>query len=192
MGTRMSTVLPAGRFILREFRPDDAPEFAAAVRESMATVGEWMSWARADFSERDALDWFGYCDSSRANGTAHEFGIFTAESGGFIGGAGLNHVNTLHQFCNLGYWVRASALRQGAALAAAQALARYGFEQLGQARIEIVVADGNGASQALARKAGAVHECLARNRLQLHGRAVAAHVFALVPEDFLENREKTA
>jgi hypothetical protein len=45
--------------------------------------------------------------------------------------------------------------------------------------------DGRGRpriSLALARKAGAIHECLARNRLNLHERPVAAHVLSLVPE----------
>jgi RimJ/RimL family protein N-acetyltransferase len=34
---------------------------------------------------------------------------------------------------------------------------------------------------AVARRAGAVHEGLARNRLQLRGRAVDAHMFSLIP-----------
>jgi RimJ/RimL family protein N-acetyltransferase len=89
----------------------------------------------------------------------------------------------LHGFCNLGYWVRTSAQGQGAALAAIRALSRFAFERLGQSRVEIVVADGNLPSLGVARKAGAVHECLARNRLNLHGHPVAAHVLSLVPPD---------
>jgi RimJ/RimL family protein N-acetyltransferase len=99
----------------------------------------------------------------------------------FMGGAGLNQMNPMHAFCNLGYWVRGSAQRQGAATAVTAALARYAFEQLQQSRVEIVIADGNLASLAVARKAGAVHECLARNRLQLHGGPIDAHVFSLIP-----------
>jgi RimJ/RimL family protein N-acetyltransferase len=175
--------LHTGDFLLRPFTPSDAPSFAAAVRESMSTVGQWMSWAHADFSEQDALAWFATCDAGRAAGSSHEFGIFRRDGQGVIGGAGLNKFCDMHAFCNLGYWVRASAQRQGAALAAVAALARYAFASLQQSRVEIVVADGNTASLGVARKAGAVHECLARNRLVLHGRPVAAHVFALLPED---------
>lgn len=94
----------------------------------------------------------------------------------------MNQFNTLHAFCNLGYWVRASRQRQGAALAAVGLLARYAFEELELSRVEIVVAEGNAASIGLARKAGAVHECLARNRLLLRGAPVGAHVFSLVPD----------
>jgi ribosomal-protein-serine acetyltransferase len=59
---------------------------------------------------------------------------------------------------------------------------QYAFQQLKQSRVEIVVTAENTPSFAVARKAGATHECLAQNRLQLRGKPVAAHVFSLVPE----------
>ena len=173
--------LHSAGFVLRPYVADDAPAFAAAVQESMATLGPWMPWADAGFDEVQALAWFGACDAGRADGSSHEFGIF--RDGMFIGGAGLNQLNRTHALCNLGYWVRASAQRQGAASAAVIALAHYAFRDLGLSRVEIVVAQGNEASLGVARKAGAVRECLARNRLVLHGTPVAAHVFALVPGD---------
>jgi RimJ/RimL family protein N-acetyltransferase len=179
------TQLRSARFLLRPFTNADAPAFAAAVRESVSTVGRWMDWAHADYTEEDALAWFALCDAARADGTGHEFGIFLDDGGTLVGGAGLNHFNTLHGFCNLGYWIRASCQRQGAALAAVDALARHAFDVLKQSRVEIVVADGNAPSFGVARKAGATWECLARNRLRLGGKPVAAHVFSLVPEDML-------
>jgi L-amino acid N-acyltransferase YncA len=175
-----------------------------------------MPWANATYDKAAALDWIAACASARADGSAHEFGIFrqrveagtaveqrgrrtvdkgangasggTADSASgydglhYVGAAGLNQFNRAHNFCNLGYWVRTSAQRQGAGCAAIRALVRFAFEELGQTRVEIVVADGNHASLALARKAGAVHEGLARNRLRLHDGPVTAHVLSLVPE----------
>ncbi|WLI91358.1 GNAT family N-acetyltransferase [Massilia sp. R2A-15] len=176
------TSLCAGAFVLRPFTPSDAPAFAAAVSESMATVGKWMPWAGAGFGEADALTWFDSCESARANGSAHEFGIFRRDGGALVGGAGLNQFNPNYRFCNLGYWVRESAQRQGAALASVAALCRYAFEELALTRVELVIADGNAASIAVARKAGATHECLARNRLRLNDAPIAAHVFSLLPE----------
>jgi RimJ/RimL family protein N-acetyltransferase len=176
------TQLYKGRFLLRPFTAADAPAFAAAVRESMASLGQWMNWGHAAYTEDEALSWFAWCDAARANGSAHEFGIFVDDGETLVGGAGLNQFNTVNAFCNLGYWVRASMQRQGAALAAVDALARLAFDTLKLARVEIVIADGNQPSIAVARKAGATHECLARKRLQLHGRAVDAHVFSLVPD----------
>jgi RimJ/RimL family protein N-acetyltransferase len=175
------TQLHAGRFVLRPFTPADAPAFAEAVRESMASVGRWMSWAHAAYSRDEALSWIAFCDAARAAGHAHEFGIFLDDGETLVGGAGLNQFNTVNAFCNLGYWVRASKQRQGAALAAVDVLTRYAFDALQLSRVEIVIAEDNLPSLEVARKAGAKHECLARNRLQLRGRPVDAHVLSLVP-----------
>jgi RimJ/RimL family protein N-acetyltransferase len=176
------TQLETGNFLLRPLVPSDARAMAAALRESMSTVGRWMSWAHPGYSEDEALTWVAACDADRADGTAHEFGIFHPDGHTFVGVAGLNQFNRVNAFCNLGYWVRETAQRQGACLAAIGALSRYAFTALQQSRVEIVVADGNEASLAAARKAGAAYECLARNRLRLHGRPMAAHVLSLVPD----------
>jgi RimJ/RimL family protein N-acetyltransferase len=175
-------MLTAGQFLLRPFTGADAASFAAAVQESGATVGKWMSWAHSSYTETDALSWFAHCDTERVDGTSHEFGIFDAESQQFVGGCGLNQFNVANGFCNLGYWVRQSWQRRGAAAAAARTLARFAFAELGQGRVEIVVAVGNAPSLALAAKTGALREGLARSRLKLHGRFTDAYVFSLVPE----------
>lgn len=175
--TSTSNMLNAGPFTLRPYRDSDATEMSAAVRESAETVGRWMTWAKPDFSDYDAVCWFAHCRQSRAAGTTHEFGIFTHD-GRFVGGCGLNQFSSINKLCNLGYWVRQSHQRAGAATAAVLALRELGLNRLALSRIEIVVADGNEASMGVARKAGATHECLARNRLQLHGKPVAAHMFS--------------
>ena len=105
---------------------------------------------------------------------------FDAATGVFAGGCGLNQLNPLHGYCNLGYWVRASQQRRGAAMQAIQTLSRFGFEELKLGRIEIAVAVGNVASLGAARKAGALEEGIARNRLRLGERFVDAHVLSLI------------
>jgi ribosomal-protein-serine acetyltransferase len=175
-------MLAAGRFLLRPFAQDDAPSFVEAVRESDATVGRWMPWAHAGYAESDALSWFAHCEQARASGTSHEFGIFDADSHHLVGGCGLNQFNAVNGFCNLGYWVRQSWQRRGAASASVQALARFAFAELGLGRVEIVVAADNAPSLAAAARAGALREGLARNRLKVRGRFTDAYVFSLVPE----------
>jgi len=170
-------MLSAGKFTLRPYHHSDAVEMSSAVRESMETIGRWMTWAKPNFSDYDAACWFEHCSQSRATGSAHEFGIFTLD-GNFVGGCGLNQFSSINKLCNLGYWVRQSQQRKGAATAAVLALRDFGLQHLGLARVEIVVAEGNDASIGVARKTGATHECLARSRLQLHGKPVAAHVFS--------------
>jgi ribosomal-protein-serine acetyltransferase len=172
-------MLSAGQFILRPYQQSDAMAMSAAARESAGAVGRWMTWAKSDFNDYDAACWFERCSQVRANGFGHEFGIF-AMDGRFVGGCGLNQFSSINKLCNLGYWVRQSEQRNGAATSAVLALRDLGLGSLGLARIEIAVAEGNLASLGVARKAGATYECLARNRLQIHGKAVAAHILSFV------------
>ncbi|NKI94644.1 GNAT family N-acetyltransferase [Rhizobacter sp. SG703] len=167
--------------VLRPWTRDDARAMAEAARESTGTIGRWMDWCHPGYGVRDAIDWVDVCADSLAQGQACEFGLFDERSGRLVGGAGLNQFNTVHRVCNLGYWVRQSAQGQGIATRAARSLASYGFSALGFQRIEIVVAEGNEASLAVARKLGAQFECLARNRLVIRGNPVSAWVHSLVP-----------
>lgn len=166
---------------IRPFADSDAKAFTAAVLESVETVGRWMPWCTADYSPRHALEWFATCRASRDAGTAFEYGIFCLDSGDFLGGAGLNEIRLQNRFCNLGYWVRQSRQRQGIASRCVKALSAHAFHQLGLHRVEIVVAVGNLASEAVAASSGALRECIARNRLQVHDKPVSAHVFSLIP-----------
>jgi RimJ/RimL family protein N-acetyltransferase len=168
---------------LRPFEDADAAAFAEATRESVASVGRWMPWCIADYTEEDARSWFAECADDWTGGHGLEFGIFADDGHTLLGGAGLNQFNTQHQFCNLGYWVRESRQRQGIATRTVRLLADFGFRTLGLTRIEIVVAEGNDASCAVARKAGATPECLARHRLVIAGTPVAAWVHSLIPAD---------
>lgn len=166
---------------LRPLLPTDADALSAAALESLATVGRWMPWCTADYSPTRAAEWIAHCTQARTDGSAYEFGIFSADGSELFGLAGLNQFNRLHNFCNLGYWVRESRQHQGIAPTTVRRLAEFGFRELGQTRIEIVIAEGNTGSEAVARKVGAHFEGVARNRLQLADGPVAASVYSLIP-----------
>ena len=91
--------------------------------------------------------------------------------------------NRVHNFANLGYWVRSSRVGQGVATAATRLAAQFGFEELKFTRIEIVAATGNVGSLRVAEKAGARREGVLRNRLMLGGKLHDAVMHSLVPED---------
>ncbi|WP_374987739.1 GNAT family N-acetyltransferase [Variovorax paradoxus] len=86
---------------------------------------------------------------------------------------------------------RESWHRRGAASAAIQTLSRVAFSELQLGRVEIVVAADNAPSLALAAKSGALRECLARNRLKVHGKFTDAYVFSLVPESSAQSLSQT-
>lgn len=177
------TVLHHAGLVLRPYQDRDAAPFTTAVLESVGSVGPWMPWCHAGYTEHDAREWFAAAAASNACGSACEFGVFLEPSDGtsqFVGGAGLNQINRQHAMCNLGYWVRESMHRRRIASRCVDALSRHAFEVLLLQRVEIVVAIGNVASEAVARKAGAQFECLARNRLMIRGVSVQASVFSLI------------
>ena len=111
--------------------------------------------------------------------------IFLAESGEEADpeGVGINFINRVHQFANLGYWVRTSAAGRGVATRATKLAARFGFAELGLNRIEIVAAVDNIASQRVAERAGAVREGILRHRLSINGVPHNAVLFSLVAGD---------
>lgn len=173
--------LREGAYVLRPYRAEDLSDFVAAARESADTVGRWLGFAHAGYTVEEGAAWFARTAQNLAAGSAYELGVFDAETGAFVGGGGLNHFNTVHPLCNLGYWVRASCQGRGIAPAIVRALSRFAFESLKIQRVEIIVAVGNEPSRAVAIKTGALYEGVLRNRIQTNGQVHDAHMFSLVP-----------
>jgi len=167
---------------LRPYRDGDAPALLAAVRESVETVGRWMPWCNADYGERDAEDWIGICETGWRSGEHYSFAVFDGDDGAFLGGCGLNQRNRLHNFMNMGYWVRTSRQRRGVASRAATLVAAFGIERFGFARIEIVIEPDNLPSRRVAEHIGAQFEGIARNRIITRAGPTDAALYALVPE----------
>ena len=175
--------LTAGGLSLRPWRDADVPPLAAAERETVASVGRWMPWCCADYTEQDAAAWVAHCQAGWRSGTHFAFALVAANSGEVLGGAGLSQRNQTHRCANLGYWVRQSRQRQGMGSAAARLVARYGFEQLGLIRIEVIVLPDNAPSRATAASIGAKFETIARHRLWTREQAQDAAVYSLLPPD---------
>jgi ribosomal-protein-serine acetyltransferase len=172
--------LSSERVLLRPYRIGDASMVFAAATESVDTVVRWMPWCHAGYTEAESIAWIEKTQAMWQSGEAYEFAMFDSANQ-YVGGAGIHQFNRLHNLANLGYWVRQSRQGGGLATAAARILARFGFETLGLTRIEIVAPSENGPSRRVAEKAGAQFECLARNRLIIHGVPLAAAVHSLVP-----------
>lgn len=175
--------LADGRLVLAPWRDEDATELHAAVRESIASVGRWLPWCSADYDIAQARSWVDTCRAQWQEGTQFAFAVRDASRGELVGGCGLSQLANPHRHANLGYWVRASRQRQGIAVAASRQVARFGFEALGLARIEIVALPDNQASRGVAEKLGAVFEGLSRQRVWAWNRAHDAAVYALIPSD---------
>jgi RimJ/RimL family protein N-acetyltransferase len=175
--------LAEGPLLLRPWRAEDASALHVAVQESLETVGRWLPWCHAGYDLDEARSWIAHCREGWAAGEHFAFGIFDGSGSTLLGSVGLNQRNRLHRSASLGYWVRQSRQGDGLAWRAARLAARFGFEVLGLARVEIVALPDNHASRRTAERAGARFETIARQRLWVRDGARDAAVYALVPGD---------
>lgn len=157
----------------------DAPALAAAVQESVAEIALWMSWCHAAYGEQDATNWIDSTLAARLSGAAYEFLIVDVDDR-IVGVCGVNHVNAVDRFANLGYWVRSTAMGQGIAPRAVLLVAEWTFANTNLNRLEIVVAEGNARSQRVAEKSGAKREAILRQRMIVGGHPVDAVMHSLV------------
>lgn len=178
--------LVEGPLRLRPWQPQDATALFDAARESVASVGRWLPWCHAGYDLVDAKAWISHCQDGWSRGDHFAFPVFDNGTSNLLGGVGLNQFNRMHRSANLGYWVRQSRHGEGIAARAAAIIARFGFEQLGLIRIEIVAQPDNGASRRTAEKAGAHFESVARQRLCVQGQPMDGAVYALIPADLTQ------
>ena len=181
----MATPLTDGSITLRAPRAEDAAAHCEAVLESLPELSAWLEWAHDGYARDESASFIARAIAGHQTGDLYEF-VIVDGTGRLLGGAGLNKVDTRFMKANLGYWVRTSAAGRGVAAAATRLLARFGFEQLGFQRIEIVAAVDNKASQRVAEKVGGRREGVLRNGIRFRGRPIDSVCFSLIPEDVLK------
>jgi RimJ/RimL family protein N-acetyltransferase len=153
------------RLLLRPYAPDDAPLVKESVDASLEHLRTFMDWAWAAPEPigviRKRLRAFR--DAFR-RGDDWIYGLFERDGSAMVGGAGL-HRRLGPEALEIGYWIRASRVRQGLATEAAAALTRLAFEWCGALRVEIHVDPANTPSLAVAERLGYVREATLRKRL---------------------------
>lgn len=168
---------------LEKINLDRLDDFFNALVESGK---EWYSAGtlpKPDLSREEAGQMLKGFIALRDQDNTYMFFILDAQSKEILGIVFLNRIDRFYQLANLGYVVRTSRAGQGIATEAARRVARYGFEELGLQRIEIVIIKDNPASLKVAEKLHAVREGLLRNRVLFHGVPTDAYMHSLIPTD---------
>lgn len=168
---------------IRRFRPDDAPFLLEAVRESVEELCAFMTWCHPGYSLEDSRSFIAKCNSDWELRQQYNFAIIDPEDKTLLGSIGLNRIDQAHKCANIGYWVRRSHTRRGVATAATRLITRFGLEELGLHRLELLIPRANAASQRVALKAGAALEGALRGRLVLADGVHNALLYSLVPGD---------
>lgn len=167
------------KITLRYPGPDDVEPLFDAVRESIPELHPWAPCCPLTYGPGDAARWVGEQPAAREAGTAYEF-LVLDDGGRILGCCGINQINRGFRLGNLGYWIRTSATRRGCATEAARRAAAWAFAHTELHRLELLVAVGNLASQAVALKAGASLEGRLRCRFLVHGRFQDAFVYSIL------------
>jgi len=179
----MSPLASDGRIALRRYRAADVDALYAAVDESRASISRWMPWCSDGYAWGDALTWVAGRERAWIDGEEYSLLIVDASTDDLLGSCGINQLNRVHAFANLGYWVRERVQRRGVASTATRLAARYAFGTLRLGRLEIVTDVDNVASRRTAERAGARFEGVCRNRLRQWGSWQDAALYGLVPSD---------
>jgi ribosomal-protein-serine acetyltransferase len=168
---------------IRSYQPGDAPLLYEAARESIADISPWLPWCHPGYTLEESEKWLETCLAEQEARRAFDFAVCDEDTHQFLGVVAINQLHPVHQFANLGYWVRSSCAGHGVAVAAVRLCAQFGFEELKLKRLEILTAAGNVRSQRVAAKAGAMREGVLRQRLIISGVWHDAVLFSLIPED---------
>lgn len=180
----INSFLTDGVISLRPIDPEDTPAVVEAVLESVNEIMPWMTWCTPDYNDKEARVFLSKLPERWDKGLQYGFAISDSQTDRFLGGVGLNHINYHTRLANLSYWVRTSATGRSIATRAARLVGKFGLQEVGLLRAEIVVAVGNQSSLRVAEKAGAKREGILRNRLIVRDKIYDAVMHSLTKQDF--------
>jgi RimJ/RimL family protein N-acetyltransferase len=144
----------AGTVTLRRVRATDAGAIAAAVSASMEHLRPWMPWANTAAAERRSqLARVAEADQWWESGIGFTYSVVTTDEGTLVGEISL-HRRAGDHIAEIGYWIAASQTGRGYGTAAGVALTAAALALPDITRTEIHCDAANGASAAIARKAG--------------------------------------
>jgi RimJ/RimL family protein N-acetyltransferase len=174
------------RLVLRCYEPRDAALVKDAIDSSLDHLRPWMPWTENEpqtlEEKTDLLKTF---RSLFDRSEDFVMGIFSADESEVLGGTGL-HPRQGPGGLEIGYFIRASATRQGYITESSAALTRVGFEICKAEHIVIRIDPENEASLGVPRKLGYIEEATLRRRLpgKTGGPLRDVTIFTMFREDF--------
>lgn len=175
--------LTDGTITLRPWTRADVPWLARAAADP--EVSRWTGIPRG-CDEALAEDWIVMHEAQRATGWGVPFAITDAATSKQLGSMALEHVRASVGVAEVGYWVAAEARGRGVATRALRRIAKYAFDDLRLARLEIPVHVENAASRRVAERAGAHLDGVLRSARVLNGSRVDVALYSLLPGEIAD------
>lgn len=169
--------LETRRLRLRAYTYDDIAELLPliGVREVAATTLRIPH----PYSKEDARQFI----AASRRGSEFRRSVILRSGGLLIGGIGLN-IDERNQQAELGYWIGVPYWRQGYATEAAQAMLRYGFEELRLNRIFASHFQQNPASGRVLAKLGMRHEGCQRQHVRKWNQFVDLELYGILRQEW--------
>jgi RimJ/RimL family protein N-acetyltransferase len=169
----MKIVLPPDALVdgptaLRPWRDSDLAAIVAACQDP--EIPRWTP-VPEPYGEADGRAYLlGRYDMIEAGVSAPFAIVDPHETDQLLGSIALLRFAWPHLRAEVGYWLAAEARGQGHSTRAVRLISGWGFRALGLARIELLAAEGNAASQRVAERAGFTREAVLRSYMRLKGR----------------------
>lgn len=177
--------LRGARVCLRPYAVGDGVAVHEAIEESREHLRPWMAWAD---SRRTVRDCETYVRQALARWlTCEDFtvGMWDSSTDRYVGGIWLFPSDWRVPAMGIGYWVRASAQRQGYVSEAVMLLCKLAFTTFAAQRVSITCDAANTRSANIPRRLGFVHEATLRNHsCNPLGELANTFIFALTPDDY--------
>jgi RimJ/RimL family protein N-acetyltransferase len=135
----------------------------------------------ADYGEANARDYAQMAANGLAEGREVALVIADSESDELLGTIALRRAQNGADAWDVGYFVAPWARGRGIATAAVRLLTRFGFDELGAARIELVAEPENTASTGVAERAGFRRERLIADHIEIKGSRRDVVMYSLLP-----------
>ena len=132
-------------------------------------------------SSEAARDWIAQVESSRLAGDRLELAATDAQGEAVVGAVTLWAVRLAYHSAMINYWVVPEARGRGLATRAVRLLARWCFDSLGLARLQVFVEPDNAPSRRVAEACGFVEEGRLRSHTEHDGRRYDSLVYGLLP-----------
>lgn len=172
--------LADGVVALRPGRRSDAPQKFAGFSDPLCLR---FSWPLAEpFTEAHVHGRFDEQEELRLHGEELNLAVVDATDFDQVwGGASVYEVDLDQARAAVGYWLAPDARGRGVATRTLRLLARWTFDHLAVARLELTCAPDNVASQRVAERCGFVREGVLRSHMRFKGGRRDTMVFSLLP-----------
>jgi RimJ/RimL family protein N-acetyltransferase len=166
--------------LLRAWCDDDVPSKLMAFADPGVQRFSWP--LTTQYTEADARDFFEYQEEARLRGEELSFAFAEpSDPAVVLGGGSVYGIDLEQGRAGVGYWLAASSRGRGVATHATRLMARWAFDVLGVARLELTCGPDNEASQRVAFRCGFVREGVLRSHMPFKGGRRDTVMFSLLP-----------